>query len=67
MPGYVNEASLCKDPLCNPSCVSGQGNCTKPNCCTCEVGWTGVDCSKCVCLPGKQYILGWNKISFTKT
>ena len=29
-----------------------KGNCTGPNVCTCEVGWTGVDCSKCVCLPG---------------
>ena len=29
-----------------------QGNCTSPNKCTCEIGWSGADCSKCVCLPG---------------
>ena len=52
LPGYTNEMNYCKDPICKPPCVVGQGNCTKPNTCTCEVGWTGADCSKCVCLPG---------------
>ena len=32
-----------------------QGNCTAPNTCTCELGWFGPDCARCVCLPGCVY------------
>ena len=43
---------MCSVAVCNPPCVNGQGNCTKPDVCECGVGWSGIDCSQCVCLPG---------------
>ena len=52
LPGWQKEGKFCSEAICSPPCVTGQGNCTKPDVCECEVGWTGQDCSKCVCLPG---------------
>ena len=52
LPGWENEKHYCRDPICDPPCVAGQGNCTRPNHCECGVGYTGPDCSQCVCLPG---------------
>jgi len=52
LPGWQNEKHYCREPICDPACVAGQGNCTRPNHCECGIGWTHSDCSKCVCLPG---------------
>ena len=52
LPGWSNEKNFCRDPICYPKCVLGQGNCTKPVTCECEIGWTGIDCGSCICLPG---------------
>lgn len=52
LPGWQNEKHYCREPICDPPCVAGQGNCTRPNHCECGIGWTHSDCSKCVCLPG---------------
>ena len=51
LPGWSNEYEECKVPVCTQNC-SQHGNCSAPNTCTCDVGWSGADCSKCVCLPG---------------
>ncbi|CAL4087112.1 unnamed protein product, partial [Meganyctiphanes norvegica] len=32
----------CYEAVCDPACVNG--NCTAPNNCTCEEGWTGAIC-----------------------
>lgn len=54
LPGWIADhyGDLCSTPVCNPECVHHQGNCTAPNTCTCELGWFGPDCARCVCLPG---------------
>jgi hypothetical protein len=51
MPGWTNPENYCSDPVCDPPCYPGRGNCTQPNHCVCEIGWMGPDCSQCVCLP----------------
>jgi len=52
LPGWENEKHFCRDPICYPKCAPGRGNCTRPHTCECSIGWSGVDCSTCVCLPG---------------
>ena len=40
LPGWANEKKACSEPACDfdgETCV--HGNCTKPNQCTCEIGW----------------------------
>ena len=38
----------CSVPICSKKCIHN-GNCTLPDTCTCEKGWTGHDCSIAVC------------------
>jgi len=50
LPGWTNEHLLCTVPQCGYDCENG--NCTGPDTCTCDVGWTSANCSQCICLPG---------------
>lgn len=52
LPGWTNEHKLCTVPKCDYECENG--NCSGPDTCTCEVGWTSANCSQCICLPGCQ-------------
>lgn len=40
LPGWSGEHASCSVPICRPQCVPHQGNCTAPNQCSCEIGWT---------------------------
>lgn len=55
LPGWTDEENLCNTPICNPPCVTKQGNCTEPNVCTCSTGYEAADCSRCVTLPGCKH------------
>merc|ERR1711936_387954 len=50
LPGWTNVHGLCNTPICQHDCE--HGNCSGPDTCTCEVGWTSTNCSHCICLPG---------------
>ena len=50
LPGRTNVHGLCNTPICQHDCE--HGNCSGPDTCTCEVGWTSANCSHCICLPG---------------
>jgi len=53
LPGWSNEKLACSVPFCDfngETCV--HGNCTEPERCTCDIGWQGLLCNECVCLPG---------------
>lgn len=39
----------CSVPICSSPCV--KGNCTAPDTCACDSGWSGADCSTPVCSP----------------
>jgi len=56
LPDYTGP--LCDQPKCQPSCVSGHGECifaytnsTTPIC-KCNLGWKGSQCEKCIEYPG---------------
>ena len=31
---------MCRTPICQPNCSRYHGNCTEPQVCTCDIGWT---------------------------
>ena len=55
LPGWSDEPSFCSIPICDfHGLTCKNGNCTAPNVCTCELGWSGATCSNCIPLPGCQ-------------
>ena len=48
-----NPLHPCSVPICRDGCNNGE--CKAPNYCTCDIGWTGLDCSTCLEKPGCQH------------
>ena len=48
-----NPLHPCSEPICRDGCNNGE--CKAPNYCTCDIGWTGLDCSTCLEKPGCQH------------
>ncbi|ESN94659.1 hypothetical protein HELRODRAFT_164538 [Helobdella robusta] len=46
LPGWSDPDNLCRTPICDPACVSGE--CISPNECSCLPGWKGERCETCV-------------------
>ncbi|CAI4223066.1 unnamed protein product [Auanema sp. JU1783] len=45
----------CNEPICFQKCVTGQGNCSQPNVCSCNRGWQGASCEQCIPFRGCQH------------
>ena len=48
-----NPLHPCSEPICRDGCNNGE--CKAPNYCTCDIGWTGLDCSTCLEKPGCEH------------
>ena len=51
-----NELYPCSEPVCNfdgKGCL--YGTCKHPNYCSCDIGWTGINCGMCIPLPGCRH------------